>query len=209
MLGYLLSFARGLHRFRDAQREAHWSDPDWSELGTLQGERVCVIGLGMLGQGVTRRADAFGMEVIGVRRTPTPVDGVKTVYTPANLEAAIGRSKFVVLCVPLTESTRGLIGREELAAMDEDASLVNVARGAVVDEGALVEALDAGEIADAALDVSEAEPLDPESPLWGFEEVLVTLHAATHDTYVDCVVDIVRENLRRTETGDPLANCVA
>jgi D-2-hydroxyacid dehydrogenase (NADP+) len=209
VLGYLLTVARGLHRYRDAQHEAHWGDPDWSELGTLRGERVCVIGLGTLGQGVARRAEAFGMEVTGVRRTPTPVDGVREVYTPGELERAIESSKFVVLCVPLTEDTQGLIGPEELTAMDEDAYLVNVARGAVGEEGALVDALEVGGIAGAALDVFEAEPLSERSPLWGMEEVLVTPHvAAAYEGYADRVGAIVRENLRRRESGRSLANRV-
>lgn len=209
VLGYLLAFARGLHRYRDAQRDSRWTDPDWSSLGTLRGERVCVVGLGTLGQGVVRRADAFGMEVVGVKRTPTPVDGVVELYTPAELETAIESAKFVVLCVPLTERTRELIGPEELAAMNAEAYLVNVSRGAVVDEGALTEALEAGGIAGAALDVFEAEPLSTESALWGMDEVLVTPHvAAAHDAYVDRVVAIVRENLRRQEAGESLANRV-
>ena len=209
VLGYLLTVVRGLHRYRDAQGERRWSDPDWSALGTLRGEQVCVIGLGTLGQGVARRADAFGMEVVGVRRTPTPVDGVRKVYTPGEMERAIENSKFVVLCVPLTDDTRELIGLEELAAMDEDAFLVNVARGAVVEEGTLVDALEAGEIAGAALDVFESEPLSPESPLWGMEEVLVTPHvAAAYEGYANRVGAIVRENLRRQERGESLAKRV-
>lgn len=209
VMGYLLAFARGLHRYRDAQRETRWADPDWASLKTLRGEWVCVIGLGTLGQGVVRRTEAFGMDVVGVKRTPTPVDGVREIYTPANLEEAIRESKFVVLCVPLTERTRELIGAEELAAMDDDAYLVNVSRGAVVDERALTEALETGEIAGAALDVFEAEPLSPGSALWEMDEVLVTPHvAAAHDAYVDRVVAIVRENLRRRKRGEPLANRV-
>ena len=209
VLGYLLAFVRGLHRYRDAQREGRWADPDWSSLGTLRGERICVVGLGTLGQGVVKRAEAFGMDVVGVKRTPTPVDGVRELYTPANLAEAIEGSTFVVLCVPLTEGTRKLIGREELAAMREETYLVNVARGPVVDERALTEALEAGDIAGAALDVFESEPLPTESALWGMDEVLVTPHvAAAHDAYVDRVVDIVRENLRRRESGESLANRV-
>jgi D-2-hydroxyacid dehydrogenase (NADP+) len=209
VLGYLLAFARGLHRHRDAQREARWSEPDWGELGTLRGERICVIGLGTLGQGVARRADAFGMEVVGVRRTPTPVDGVKDVYTPASLERAVEGSRFVVLCVPLTEATRKLIGPEELAAIEEESYLVNVARGAVVEEEALVDALEAGEIAGAALDVFETEPLAPESALWEMEDVVISPHvAAAHEGYADRVARIVHENLRRRKSGQSLANRV-
>jgi D-2-hydroxyacid dehydrogenase (NADP+) len=209
VMGYLLAFARGLHHHRDAQRESRWTDPDWSELGTLRGERACVIGLGTLGRGVVRRAEAFGMEVVGVRRTPTPVDGVERVYTPADLEATIEGSKFLVCCVPLTDETRELIGPEELTAMAGDAVLVNVSRGAVVEKEALIDALESGAIAGAALDVFETEPLPEQSPLWEREDVLVTPHvAAAHEGYADRVAAIVRENLRRQERGESLANRV-
>lgn len=209
VLGYLLTFARGLHRYRDSQGESQWIEPDWSGLRTLGGERICVIGLGTLGQGVVRRAEAFDMEVVGVRRTPTPVDGVKRVYPPADLEAAIDGAMFVVLCVPLTDATRGMIGSEELAAMDEEGYLVNVARGAVIEEKALIDALETGTISGAALDVFETEPLTKGSPLWRIEEVLVTPHiAAAHEDYAERVATIICESLRRCERGEGLANRV-
>lgn len=209
VMGYLLAVARGLHRYRDVQRESRWAERDWRRLKTLSGDRVCVVGLGTLGQGVVQRAEAFGMEVVGVKRTPTPVDGVSRVYTSAELEDAIEGSNYVVLCVPLTDGTRGLIGSEELEAMAEDAYLVNVSRGGVVDERALIAALESGEIAGAALDVFETEPLPRESPLWEMDEVIVTPHiAGAHEEYADRVSELVRENLRRQEAGESLVNRV-
>ena len=209
VMGYLLAVARGLHRYRDAQRESRWTERDWRRLKTLRGDRVCVVGLGTLGQGVVRRAEAFGMEVVGVKRTPTPVDGVSQVYPSAELEAAIEGSNFVVLCVPLTDGTKGLIGSDELVAMAEDAYLVNVSRGGVIDEQALIEALESGRIAGAALDVFETEPLPRESPLWEMDEVIVTPHiAGAHEEYADRVSELVRENFRRQEAGESLVNRV-
>lgn len=208
-LGYMLSFARGLHRHRDRQRDCEWSRPPYDRPFSLAGSSACVVGLGTLGRGIATRADALGMDVVGVKRTPTPVDGVKNVYPAVELEDAIADARFVALAVPLTDRTEGLIGAAELSAMRSDAVLINVARGPVVDESALVDALAADAIAGAALDVFETEPLSPESPLWDMENVIVTPHiaAATRD-YHRRIAALVRENARRHAAGEPLTNRV-
>jgi D-2-hydroxyacid dehydrogenase (NADP+) len=205
--GYMLTFARRLHRYRDAQRRGEWAKPAWNEPFTLAGEQVCVVGLGTLGRGVARRADALGMDVVGVRRSPLPVEHVRETYTTDRLHEAIDGARFVVVTVPLTEATRGLVGEAELATMREDAYLVNVARGPVVDESALVEGLESGRIAGAALDTFETEPLPDDSPLWGMDEVLVTPHVAAFTAeYVERIADIVQENVRRQRVGEGYAN---
>lgn len=208
-LGYMLSFARGLHRHRDRQRDCEWSRPPYDRPFSLAGSSACVVGLGTLGRGIVTRADALGMDVVGVKRTPTPVDGVENVYPAGELTDAIADARFVALAVPLTDRTEGLIGAAELSAMRSDAVLINVARGPVVDESALVDALDADAIAGAALDVFETEPLSPESPLWDMENVIVTPHiaAATRD-YHRRIAALVRENARRHAAGEPLTNRV-
>lgn len=206
--GYMLTFARRLHRHRDTQQRREWSSPEWDEAFTLDGERCCVVGLGTLGRGIAERAAALGMEVSGVRRTPEPIGPVGAVYAPDELHEAIADARFVALAVPLTEETRGLIGAAELDAMREDAYLLNVARGPVVDEPTLIDALDAGEIAGAALDVFETEPLPEESPLWGMDEVLVTPHCAAYTRdYYRRIAELVRENLERGD-DEPLINRV-
>jgi D-2-hydroxyacid dehydrogenase (NADP+) len=156
------------------------------------------------------RADALGMDVTGVKRTPTPVDHVESVYPSGDLREAISDAKFVALAVPLTDETEGMIGEPELAAMREDAVLVNVARGPVVDQSALVDALRSGGLAGAALDVFETEPLPEDSPLWELDDVVVTPHAsaATRD-YSTRIAALVRENARRIADGDRLGNRVA
>ncbi|SFR61708.1 D-2-hydroxyacid dehydrogenase [Halogeometricum limi] len=208
-VGYFLQFARGLHRYRSDQREKEWNPPAWDETFTLEGETVCVVGLGTLGRGIARRADALGMSVVGVRRTPTPVDHVETRYGPADLHEAVEDARFVVLAVPLTDDTEGMFGAVELDAMREDAYLVNVARGPVADQSALVSALRDDAIAGAALDVFEEEPLPEESPLWAFENVVVTPHAsAARSDYPDRIAELVGENVRRFERGESLANQV-
>ncbi|MFB6168704.1 MAG: D-2-hydroxyacid dehydrogenase [Haloferacaceae archaeon] len=209
-LGTMLMLARRLHVYRSNQERGEWARPAWDEPFTLRGESLCVVGLGTLGRGIATRADALGMRVSGVKRTPTPVDGVETVHPSSALLEAVSDARFVALAVPLTDRTEGLVGEQALARMREDAYLVNVARGGVVDQSALVRALDEGGIAGAALDVFETEPLPPESPLWEREEVIVTPHAAAAtDEYYERVAALVRENLRRLAAGETLANRVA
>ncbi|GGI94157.1 phosphoglycerate dehydrogenase [Halobellus salinus] len=207
--GYALAFSRRLHEHVANQGEATWSPPEWDDAWTVRGERACVVGLGTLGRGVVDRLTGLGVEITGVRRTPTPEPGVDEVYTPSELRDAVSNARFVVAAVPLTDDTRGLLDADVLAAMREDAYLINVARGAVVDQPALVSALEDGEIAGAALDVFETEPLPDSSPLWGMDEVIVSPHCAgfTH-RYHKHVGSIVAENVERLQVGNDLINRV-
>jgi D-2-hydroxyacid dehydrogenase (NADP+) len=207
--GYLLAFARRLPGIVEAQADAEWSPPAWDEAWTVRGERACVVGLGTLGRGIVDRLTGLGVEVVGVRRTPTPEPGVERVYTPSNLREAVTDARFVIAAVPLTDGTTGLIDAEVIEAMREDAYLVNVARGAVVDQAALVDALADDGIAGAALDVFETEPLPADSPLWEMDEVVVSPHCAgfTH-RYHEHVGAIVAENVARIRAGAPLLNRV-
>lgn len=208
-VGLMLTLARRLHTYSRNQTTRTWDRPEWDEPFTLGGESLCVVGLGTLGRGIAERAAALGMHVTGVRRTPEPVDGVETVYGSDDLHEAIADATFVALAVPLTDATEHLVGAPELDAMRDDAYLVNVARGGVVDQPALVEALERGELAGAALDVFEEEPLPEDSPLWGMDEVVVTPHAAaaTRDYYRD-IAALVRENVDHLAADEPLTNRV-
>ncbi|MFB6270020.1 MAG: D-2-hydroxyacid dehydrogenase [Halobacterium sp.] len=208
-LGLMLTLARRLHDFVANQQEHRWAFPEWDEAFTLPRERVCVVGLGTVGNAVARRCAALDMDVAGVQRSDEPVEGVDDRYHPDDLHDAIADARFVALCVPLTDQTHHLLAADEFAAMREDAYLVNVARGDVLDQDALVAALRGGEIAGAALDVFEEEPLPEDSPLWDFEDVVVTPHAAVanQDFYRD-IADLVRENYQRLEAGDALENRV-
>ena len=209
VMGYMLSFARQLLPAVKSQTQREWSPPAWDEAYTLAEERCCIVGLGTLGQGIVKRASALGLDVVGVRRSGDPVDEVQTVYTPDNLHTAIRDSKFVVLAVPLVEETRHLMSTKEFAAMRDDAILINVARGPVVDQEALVDALEAGALGGAALDVFETEPLPEDSPLWEFEEVLITPHSAAFtEDYYQNVTDLVQENLANIDAGEELVNRV-
>jgi D-2-hydroxyacid dehydrogenase (NADP+) len=208
-LNFMLSFARLGHRYRDHQHRNEWMEPDYDRPFTLENERVCVVGLGTIGRAIATRCDALGMAVFGVRRSDESVPGVSELFSPDRFHEAIDDARFVVLAVPQTPETANLIGAAELDRMADDAYLINVARGAVVDEGALVDAIEAGEIAGAGLDVFETEPLPPESPLWDFEEVIVSPHkgSATNRYHLD-LAELFEENVRRYRSGDPLRNRV-
>ena len=207
--GYVLSFARRLHVHVANQRERAWRPLEWDAGWTVAGERACVVGVGSLGRGVIDRLTGLGMEVVGVRRRPLPEPGLERVYTPDALEEAVAGARFVVLTVPLTPETAGLIDADALAAMDEDAYLINVARGGVLEEDALVDALEAGTIAGAALDVFETEPLPERSPFWELEDVIVTPHCGSAMAqYYRRVGAIVAESTRRVRAGEDPVNRV-
>lgn len=208
-VGLMLSFARRLHTYVRSQQAHEWTAPAWDEPFTLDGEELCVVGLGTLGQGIAERADALGMDVVGVRRSGEPTPHTEEVYPPDRLHEAIADARFVALAVPLTDETEELVGAPEFDAMAEDAYLLNVARGSVVAEDELVAALREGEIAGAGLDVFEEEPLPDDSPLWDFEEVVVTPHrAAAERDYYRHIADLVRQNVERVREGEEMTNRV-
>ena len=209
-IGYMLSLARLLHVYRDHQNEGDWYTPAYERPFTIENERLCVVGLGTIGQGIAKRADALGMDVVGVRRSDEPVPGVAELYDPSDLHEAIADARFVALALPHTPETDGLISTPEFEAMRDDAYLLNVARGPLVDEDALVSALESGELAGAGLDVFETEPLPDSSPLWDFEEVIISPHkgSATNRYHLD-IAELVMENVRRYQSGSELVNRVA
>ena len=209
-VGYMLSLARLLHIYRDHQNVSDWHTPTYERPFTVEDERLCVVGLGTLGEGIARRADALGMDVVGVRRSDEPMPGVSTIYNPEDLHEAISAARFVALAVPHTPVTEGMVGTDEFETMRDDAYLINVARGPIVDEDALVSALDSEIIAGAALDVFESEPLSEESPLWDKEEVIISPHkgSATNRYHLD-IAALVKENAHRFQSGDDLTNRVA
>ncbi|ELZ20794.1 Glyoxylate reductase (NADP(+)) [Haloterrigena salina JCM 13891] len=207
--GYLLSFARRLHDHVANQQERRWDQPEWDEGFTLSGTTACVLGTGTLGSGVAEVLGSLGVRVTGVRRSAEPVPGFEEVYATDNLLEAVADAEFVIVTLPLTDETRHLVDADVFEAMREDAYFVNVGRGPVVDEAALIDALESETIEGAALDVFETEPLPEESPLWELDEVIVTPHcAAFTEDYFRAVGDIVRENVSRLESGEEFYNRV-
>ncbi len=196
------------------QSEGRWAQDEFNtgrSVRTLRGSRTLVVGLGAIGSETARLLAAFGAEVTGIRRRvdlPRPA-GVQTVRPPAALMDALAESDLVVIAAPHTPQTRHLIGAAELARMKPGSVLVNVSRGSLVDECALVDALDKGLLGAAALDVFEAEPLPRESPLWTHDRVLVTPHVSGFQQhYWRDATALFAENLRRFSTGEPLRNVV-
>ncbi|RQG92122.1 D-2-hydroxyacid dehydrogenase [Natrarchaeobius chitinivorans] len=207
--GYLLAFSRRLHEYVTNGTDRRWEKPGWDDAFTLPGTSACVLGTGTLGGGVADVLGALGVRVTGVRRSADPVPGFEEVFATEDLLEAVADADFVVVTLPLTNETDGLVDADVFDAMDAEAYLVNVGRGQVVDQDALVDALETGSIAGAALDVFETEPLSPESPLWEIDDVIVTPHCAafTEDYFRD-VGDLVRENVDRLEAGEAFHNRV-
>jgi D-2-hydroxyacid dehydrogenase (NADP+) len=206
-IALILALTRQLHEARDNQRERRWrgmiGDPALREQ-ELGGKTLVVVGLGRIGVRLARLARAFDMRVIGVRRTARPApEAAHEVVAQAGLARALAEADIVALTCPLTPETEGLIGSAALAALKPGALLVNVARGKVIDEAALLAALADGRVGGAALDCFHDEPLKPESPFWALSNVLITPHSAGETArYEKNVVDILVDNIERLLRGE-------
>jgi phosphoglycerate dehydrogenase-like enzyme len=213
VLGMMLHFARGLDHAVRAQQRAEWR-PDAYESGEsgireLAGATVGIVGYGGIGREIARRARALDMHIAALRRTPAPGDSAEVITGDDALGQLLANSDIVVLCVPATEQTRGMIGRDELARMQSGAVLINVARGSIVDEAALVDALRGRHLRGAGLDVFATEPLPSDSPLWSLPNVLITPHvSATSPQFWEREGDLILENVRRYLAGRELRNVV-
>lgn len=214
VIAVTLSLLRSLPLAQRRQNERVWAQNEFdagAAIRTLRRARMLVVGLGSIGGETARLAAAFGAEVRALRRRPElgTADGVAKVLGPESLHDELPGADVVVLSAPQTSQTWHLIGDRELALMKPDAILVNVSRGKLVHEAALVRALEGGRLRGAALDVFEHEPLDPASPLWGRPDVLITPHVSGfHAGYWPEAIRLFAENLRRFEAGQPLENLV-
>ncbi len=203
VLLYLLALGRDLPRLTRAQAARRWEPAPSRD---RHGLRLGVVGLGEIGSEVARLAQAFGMAVTGLRRTVRG-DEICETWPNERLHELLGRSDAVVIAAPLTDDTRNLFDAETIAAMKPGAWLVNVGRGEIVDEPALVDALTSGHLAGAGLDVFATEPLPTESPLWELSNVIITPHSSgSTDRSRQRSVEQFVENLRRFTAGEPLAN---
>ena len=206
-MALILALSRRLPEARDNQARRVWRQMIGDlarredELG---GKTLLVVGIGDIGGRLVRLAKAFDMRVIGLRRDPSLGQGAADAVHPMGaLKSLLPEADFVGLTCPLTPETEKLIDADALARMKSAAYLVNVARGRVVDEAALIEALAARRIGGAALDVTVEEPLPPNSPLWGMDHVLITPHTAGETRrYEDNVIEILRDNLERLWRGE-------
>jgi phosphoglycerate dehydrogenase-like enzyme len=172
-----------------------------------RGKTLGIVGLGSIGREVARKAKFFRMKVIGLVKRPISLDNVDSIFVQTELRGFLGKSDIVVLCAPLTPETKGLVGEETLRWMKPKSYLVNVARGKIVDEEALVKAIKSGHLAGAALDAFAQEPLSPESELWSLDNVIITPHlAGLFRDYPERVLDLFCENLERFLEGKDLIN---
>lgn len=210
-LALILTFTRQLHLARDRQRRAEWRGMITSRAqreSELKHKLLLVVGLGGIGMRIAESARWLGMNVVGVRRRPAASSETQVRIVPsAELHGVLPEADFVVLACPLTPETRNLMGAREFALMKKSAVFINISRGACVDQAALTEALAHRAIEGAALDCFVDEPLSASSPLWGFENVVITPHTAgerqNHETEV---IDLLLDNLQRFRTGAALLN---
>lgn len=206
VLRAVLDHFQGAPSWRRQQAARRWEPHEFRE---VSGSTWLVVGLGSIGGGVARRAAAFGSRVIGCRRTPRPEDPADRIVTPGELPAVIGQADVVVLAAPATADTAGLVDDAFLQAMRPGSVLVNVARGSLVDEDALLRALERGVPEAAVLDVFATEPLPPEHPFWRHPAVIVTPHnAAGSDGRYDRQAALFSDNLDRYLSGQPLVEDV-
>lgn len=202
----VLHFVKGVPDLRRRQAEHRW---ERYTTRRLAGRRLVVVGLGGIGRQVVSVFAGLGVDVVGVGREGVAYDvpGLTEVFATAEVGAAVRGADALVLACPLTDATRGLIGAAELRALAPGAVVVNVARGPVVDEAALIEALRDGHLGGACLDVFDTEPLPASSPLWELPNVIVSPHsAATVDTENALLAEVFIDNLRRWLDGRPLRN---
>jgi phosphoglycerate dehydrogenase-like enzyme len=227
-MGYVICFARNLHTYVRNQVERKWA-PVGGEAARvsfaagpgevnsidlahrhLADETVGVVGLGAIGFEVARRARAFGMRVVAVdpRRSECPPE-VEWLRTPDRMVDLLAEGDYVVIAAPHTPATARMFGRAQFRQMKRSAYLINVGRGAIVDLQDLTGALSAGELAGAALDVFEVEPLPADHPLWAFPNVILTPHVAGYSPRIaDRHLAVLEDNLRRFAAGKPLVNVV-
>jgi phosphoglycerate dehydrogenase-like enzyme len=203
-LAWCLWVTQRIDGFRASQRQRRWAPVDPVP---LRGQTLCVVGLGDIGRCIARAGRALGMRVIGVTRSGRGPREAERVYRTSALRAALGRADFVVLTVPLSDATRGLVGAAELAVMKPSAWLINIARGPIVVEAALLDALRQRRIGGAVLDVFDTEPLPADHPLWALHNVAITPHISGPSTPRE-IGPIFNDNLRRYLAGRPLRHVV-
>lgn len=207
VFGTVLHFTLDIAGLQADQQAHHWDA--MRSVSPLKGKTMLIVGLGHTGQAVAQRAKAFGMHVIGTRSRPTPMDNVDAVHASNDLPDLWAQADVVVLSVPLVDSTRGLVDALAFAAMKETAILVDVSRGGVIQQDAMINALRNGSIAAAALDVFEEEPLPKDSPIWALDNVILSPHcSAVYEEWAMQSFEMFIDNLRNWRAGKPLFNVV-
>ncbi|WP_109688282.1 D-2-hydroxyacid dehydrogenase [Tumebacillus permanentifrigoris] len=199
-IGLILMFSRRFVELYRNQQKRLWDRT--IRIDELSGQTLGIIGAGAIGSEIAKRAQAFGMHTLGVAATQREVAGIDEMFDSSGLDHVLQRSDYIVVIVPLTDQTRGLIGAREIGLMKESAVLINIARGLVVDEHALLTALQAQKIRGAGLDVFVEEPLPEDHPFWSLENVVLTPHLSSRSPkYMERAQEIFRHNLRVYTSG--------
>ncbi|BBZ62506.1 D-2-hydroxyacid dehydrogenase [Mycolicibacterium monacense] len=206
VIAAILAQAKLLYQRRIEQRSRNWTQLPARELA---GTTMCVLGTGHIGTAIGSLAQALGIHTIGVRRNPLPAEGFDTTVGPDGLDDALSRADYLVIACPLTADTRGLIDADRFAKLPTGAYLVNVSRGAVVDEAAMIDAFETGRLGGGFLDCHVHEPLPDDSPLWDMPGVDISPHDSHASNLLgDRQVDLFCRNLERLIRGEPLINVV-
>ncbi|MCC6704557.1 MAG: D-2-hydroxyacid dehydrogenase [Thermomicrobiales bacterium] len=212
ILGYMLAFSRQFHRAFEQQQRHEWNgDAIRPHTFELMGSTLLVAGLGHIGEGLAVRAKALGMRVIGMRRRLTieRASAADEVIGFGDLKSRIGEADHVAITLPLTADTEGMFDAGVIAAMKPGAYLYNIGRGSIIDQDALIAALETGHLAGAGLDVTTPEPLPADSPLWTAPNVIITPHTSGWSPKnLDRGVPLWIENLRRFRANEPLVNLI-
>ncbi len=209
-MALVFALAKRLPQAMRYQQQKHWAQQDiWNAAPRpreLKGASIAIIGLGGIGRPLAKMASSLGMRVIGVREHPERAcEGVEKIYSFADLNDALGHADFLVLALPVTPKTHHLMNASRLARLKRDAYLINVGRGVLIDEAALIDALRRKSFAGAALDVTEEEPLPSESPLWAMDNVFITPHIASLTEQMwERHYETFTQNLRRFLKNEPL-----
>lgn len=200
----MLMFAKNYFLMERDRKAGRWDRYSGEE---LTGKTLAIVGLGRVGQEVARHGKRMDMRVTGMRRSNTPVPDIDRLFDRADLDAMLREADFLVLAAPHTAETEGIIGKGELAQLRPSAVVINIGRGALLDEDALIRALQEGRLAGAALDVLREEPPSTDSPLWDLPNVILSPHSASTVTQENArITDLFCENLRRYLSGQPLRN---
>ena len=209
VMGYILAWNRTLPFMLKKQQEHIWAKGMTRQPLEAYGKTLGIIGAGAIGTELAIRAKAFGMHTLALRRNPIAMECFDKIYGSDGLEELLSRSDYVVIATPHTPDTHHMIGAKQFKTMKESALFINVARGGVVDQEALIDALQEGQIAGAALDVTDPEPLNTDSPLWDMENVIITPHmSADAPILAQLAIDFFCDEIKHFLAGEPIKNTV-
>lgn len=211
IIGGVLALSRNLFKYREQQRQHAWRDIRQGSM--LYGKSALILGCGDIGTSTAEKLRVFGMSVTGIRRSPMPTHGFDRVFGLDMLEKLLPETDLLICCLPHTAETAGLLSEKQITLLKRGAVLVNVGRGSLINETALITALKSGNISGAVLDVFAQEPLTEGSPLWDMENVLITPHISGpsfgHFPEVERrIAEICADNISRYLAGKPLVNVI-